>query len=75
MGYKTLMTRNEDKMLYDMYGDNYDGRKKTYDLKNRLKFAELCYIILKEYYKIFYISEDYHGSLPYLCREERGVRR
>jgi len=39
MGYNTLMTRDEDKMLYDMYGDNYEGRKKTYDLKNRLKFT------------------------------------
>ncbi len=39
MGYNAVLTRNEDKMLYDMYGDNYEGRKKTYDLKNRLKFA------------------------------------
>ncbi len=39
MGYNTILTRSEDKMLYDMYGDNYEGRKKTYDLKNRLKFA------------------------------------
>lgn len=40
MGYSTVMTRTEDKMLYDMYGDNAEGRKKTYDLKNRLRFAE-----------------------------------
>ena len=40
MGYNAVMTRTEDKMLYDMYGDNYEGRKKTYDLKNRLRFAE-----------------------------------
>ncbi len=39
MGYNTIMTRSEDKMLYDMYGDDYSGRKKTFDLKNRLRFA------------------------------------
>ena len=39
MGYNAVLTRSQDKMLYDMYGDNYKGRKKTYDLKNRLKFA------------------------------------
>lgn len=39
MGYNAVLTRNDDKMLYDIYGDNYEGRKKTYDLKNRLKFA------------------------------------
>ncbi len=39
MGYNTIMTRSEDKMLYDMYGDDYTGKKKTYDLKNRLRFT------------------------------------
>ncbi len=39
MGYNTIMTRSSDKMLYDMYGDDYTGKKKTYDLKNRLIFA------------------------------------
>lgn len=39
MGYNTVMTRTEDKMLYDMYGDDKIIKKKTYDLKNRLKFA------------------------------------
>lgn len=39
MGYNTIMTRTGDEMLYDMYGDDYSGKKKTYDLKNRLRFA------------------------------------
>lgn len=40
-GYDVLMTRSEDKMIYDMYGDmtDYKGKKKLFDLKNRIKFA------------------------------------
>ncbi len=40
-GYEILMTRNEDKMVYDMYGDmeDYTGKKKLFDLKNRIKFT------------------------------------
>lgn len=34
------MTREDDTMLYSLYGDNYEGRKKALDLKNRLKFTE-----------------------------------
>ena len=36
------MTRTDDRMLYDMYGElnDYRGKKKTYDLKNRLRFAK-----------------------------------
>ncbi len=42
MGIKCVMTRTEDTALYDMYGElsDYTGQKKTYDLKNRLRFAE-----------------------------------
>lgn len=41
MGIPAKMTRNEDKLLYDMYGEleDYTGKKKTYDLKNRVRFA------------------------------------
>ncbi len=41
-GYDVLMTRQEDKMVYDMYGDmtDYKGKKKLFDLKNRIKFAK-----------------------------------
>ena len=40
-GYKVIMTREEDVMLYDMYGDldDYRGKKKIFDLKNRIKLA------------------------------------
>lgn len=35
-GYKTIMTRTEDRMLYDK-NDNFKGRKKILDLAERLK--------------------------------------
>ncbi len=41
-GTEVKMTRTEDTLLYDYYGDlnDYTGQKKVYDLKNRLKIAE-----------------------------------
>ena len=40
-GYDVRPTRTDDRLLYDLYGDltDYTGHKKTYDLKNRLRFA------------------------------------
>ena len=41
-GYSVKMTRTDDRLLYDHYGDlsDYTGKKKTYDLRNRLRIAE-----------------------------------
>lgn len=41
-GYSVKMTRTDDRLLYDHYDDlsDYTGKKKTYDLKNRLRIAE-----------------------------------
>lgn len=41
-GCEVLLTREDDRLLYDIYGDldSYKGQKKVYDLKNRLKLAE-----------------------------------
>ena len=41
-GQSVQLTRSSDKLLYDAYGDldNYSGKKKTYDLRNRLRMAE-----------------------------------
>ena len=41
-GYDARLTRSDDRLLYDMYGDldDYAGKKKTYDLRNRVRFAE-----------------------------------
>jgi len=40
-GFDVRMTRTDDRLLYDLYGDltDYTGHKKTYDLRNRLRFA------------------------------------
>ena len=41
-GESTVMTRTEDILLYDYFNDleNYQGQKKMYDLRNRLKITE-----------------------------------
>lgn len=41
-GYPAVMTRESDTLLYDMYKDlsDYKGKKKVYDLRNRLRFFE-----------------------------------
>ena len=41
-GYDVRMTRTTDCLLYDLYGDltDYTGHKKTYDLRNRLRFTK-----------------------------------
>ncbi len=42
LGIPALLTRNEDTLLYDRFGDlsDYTGKKKTYDLRNRLRIAQ-----------------------------------
>lgn len=41
-GYDVRLTRTDDRLLYGLYGDlsDYTGHKKTYDLRNRLRFAK-----------------------------------
>ncbi|MBR0303426.1 MAG: N-acetylmuramoyl-L-alanine amidase [Clostridia bacterium] len=41
-GIPAKMTRRTDTALYDLYGDlaDYSGKKKTYDLTNRVKFVK-----------------------------------
>ncbi|MBO5312870.1 MAG: N-acetylmuramoyl-L-alanine amidase [Clostridia bacterium] len=41
-GNEVILTRNGDTLLYDYYDDldDYTGKKKVYDLKNRLRIAE-----------------------------------
>ena len=41
-GHDCTMTRTDDRLLYDAYGDltDYHGKKKTYDLRNRLRITE-----------------------------------
>lgn len=41
-GYGTRLTRDDDRLLYDAFDEleDYSGKKKTYDLRNRLRIAE-----------------------------------
>jgi len=41
LGIKTTLTRENDTLLYDKYSEleDYTGKKKVYDLKNRLRFT------------------------------------
>ncbi len=41
-GINAVLSRDKDIMLYDMYGDlhDYTNVKKTYDLKNRVRYAK-----------------------------------
>lgn len=41
-GYNAKLTRSEDTLLYNYYNDlrDYTGKKKSFDLKNRLRIAE-----------------------------------
>lgn len=41
-GYDVRLTRTDDRLVYDMYDDleDYKGKKKVYDLRNRIRFAE-----------------------------------
>ena len=41
-GHDCILTRTDDRLLYDAYHDlpEYRGKKKTYDLRNRLRMAE-----------------------------------
>ena len=40
-GCDARLTRSDDRLVYDMYGDlgDYSGQKKTYDLRNRVRYA------------------------------------
>ncbi|MBR5452674.1 MAG: N-acetylmuramoyl-L-alanine amidase [Clostridia bacterium] len=41
-GLHTIMTRTDDRLLYDRYNDltDYKGKKKIFDVKNRVRLAE-----------------------------------
>lgn len=42
LGISSVMTREDDVMLYDKYGEleDYGGKKKSFDLKNRVRFTK-----------------------------------
>ncbi len=70
-GNEVIMTRDTDTLLYDYYDDleDYTGKKKVYDLKNRLKIAS-------EYENALYLGihmnkfsqEKYSGAQIYYSK-------
>lgn len=67
-GYDVKLTRTDDRMLYDHFGDlaDYTGKRKTYDLRNRLRIAEEseCALFVGIHMNKF-PSEKYSGLQTY----------
>ncbi len=67
-GYDVRLTRTDDRLLYDMYKDlsDYTGHKKTYDLRNRLRFAkEANAVLLISIHMNKFTEEQYKGLQVY----------
>ena len=63
-GVECVMTRTDDRLLYDAYGDlsDYTGRKKVYDLRNRLRIAnEHDGAVFVSIHMNFFSSKKYSG--------------
>lgn len=72
-GFDVRMTRTDDRMLYDLYGDQteYSGKKKTFDLKNRLRFAreENAALFVSVHMNLF-PQPQYSGLQVYYAKTE-----
>lgn len=65
---RVLMTRTEDKMLYNKY-ENYEGRKKMYDLRARVETAnETAGAILVSIHMNSYPDPSCHGAQVYYSK-------
>lgn len=74
-GVSVAVTRDSDTMLYDLYGDlsDYQGKKKTYDLKNRVRFAKEseCSLFVSIHMNKF-TDERYNGLQVYYSNNDSG---
>lgn len=61
-GHDCTLTRTDDRLLYDAYHDlpDYQGKKKTYDLRNRLRMAENAALFVGIHMNKF-PKPQYHG--------------
>ncbi len=89
MGLNVEMTRSEDVLLYDMYRDlsDYSRQKKTYDLKNRVRFAKeaecalFCSIHMNKFSEAeysglqVYFSPNDSDSITAALRIQAGVAK
>lgn len=67
-GYDVRRTRSDDRLLYDLYGElsDYTGHKKTYDLRNRLRFTrEADAALLVSIHMNKFPDARYHGLQVY----------
>ena len=70
-GTKAVMTREDDRLLYDHYGDlkDYTGHKKEYDLKNRVRIAkELDECVFLSIHMNKFSSSKYSGTQIYYSK-------
>ena len=75
MGYNSILTRNDDKLLYDIYGDlnDYTGKKKVYDLRNRLRFSEESgALAMISIHMNKFPSAAYRGTQVYYSADNEG---
>ncbi len=74
LGVPSKLTREDDRLLYDEYGDliDYTGKKKTYDLRNRYKIAcENPNSIFMGIHMNKYTQEKYSGLQVYYSPNNR----
>ena len=68
MGYKTVMTRTEDILLYDKNSD-YHGQKKVQDLATRKRIAEQYdNVVFVSIHMNAFPTEKYHGMQVYYSK-------
>ena len=77
MGVPVSMTREEDKAVYDLYGDldDYSGKKKIYDLKNRVRFATEAGGIYLGIHMNKFPEERYRGLQVYYSGNDEESER
>ena len=73
-GLPVKLTRESDTALYDLYGDldDYSGKKKTYDLKNRVRFATEEGDVYLGIHMNKFPAEKYRGLQVYYSPNHEG---
>lgn len=70
-GNQAIMTRENDRLLYDLYGDlkDYTGKKKIYDLKNRVRLTrEHEGAVLVSIHMNKFAKKQYYGTQVYFSK-------
>ena len=70
-GTRHIMTREDDRLLYDLYDDleDYTGHKKLYDLKNRVRLTRECEgAVFVSIHMNKFPQEKYSGTQVYFSK-------